>query len=555
LLSQQGIFSNFQKIENINLFKKEEFEVSTQRIVRRTIAIVGLLVLLLGALSQAIATTQNYPTDLLDFSTFIGGMGDEHMEDPSYTFGSTAVDSKGNIIVVGRTTSTDFPLKDAFQDHINGHSDGIISKFHPNGSLIFSTYLGGSAQEVPTDVAVDSEDNIIVAGVTGSPDFPLLNAFQSNFTGGLEGNADCFITKISEDGQSLLYSTFFGGTGSDWCYTMNIDSNDRVAISGASESTDFPLLNPHQSNNSGTLDVFVSLFEADGQSLLFSTYLGTPGIDHGRRVDFDSQGNLLVTGMTAVGDLATEGVYQEEHAGGSDAFLAKFSTNGTMAYFTFLGGALVEWANDLVVDSEDNIIITGITASDDFPTKNAYQDERIGSFDVFVTKFTPDGQDVVFSTYLGGSSADYGNAITTDSQGRIIVTGQTTSADFPTTIPIHTTESLYNNVSLIVLSQDGSLLLSAILGGGNSDIGIGVAWHSSDSYIIIGHTRSADFPIYNAYQETNGGNYDMFIMKINLQGLIDVPTDGLAFGLLEGGIAVGITAVIALLLFVRKRAG
>jgi hypothetical protein len=529
--------------------------VSSHRIFRRTIAIIGLLVLLFGALSQVIATTQNYPTDLVDFSTFLGGTGDEHMEDASYTFGSTVVDSKGNIIVVGRTTSTDFPLKAAFQDHINGPSDGVISKFHPNGSLIFSTYLGGSAQEVPTDVAVDSEDNIIVAGVTGSPDFPLVNAFQSNFTGGLEGNADCFITKISEDGQSLLYSTYFGGTGSDWCYTMNVDSNDRVAISGATTSTDFPLLNQHQSSNSGDLDVFISLFEADGQSLLFSTYLGTPGIDHGRRVGFDSQGNLLATGMTAVGDLATEGVYQEEHAGVSDAFLAKFNPSGTLVYLTFLGGALVEWANDLVVDSEDNVIITGITASDDFPTKNAYQDERIGSVDTFITKFTPDGQDVVFSTFLGGSSADYANAITTDSQGRIIVTGQTNSVDFPTTIPIHTTESWYNNVSLIVLNQDGSLLLSMVFGGGHHDIGIGVAWHSSDSYIIIGHTGSADFPTYNAYQGTNGGNNDMFIMKINLQGLIDVPTDGLTFGLLEGGVVVGIIVVIVLLLFVRKRVG
>jgi hypothetical protein len=106
-----------------------------------------------------------------------------------------------------------------------------------------------------------------------------------------------------------------------------------------------------------------------------------------------------------------------------------------------------------------------------------------------------------------------------------------------------------------VLNQDGSLLLSMVFGGGHHDIGIGVAWHSSDSYIIIGHTGSADFPTYNAYQGTNGGNNDMFIMKINLQGLIDVPTDGLTFGLLEGGVVVGIIVVIVLLLFVRKRVG
>jgi len=365
-------------MENINLLKEDDFEMSTQRIFKRKTATFGFLMLLfLGAFSITNATMENNPIELIDFSTFLGGTGDEHM-DVSYAFGSTVVDSKGNIIVVGRTTSIDFPLKDAYQDHINGYSDSTISKFHPNGSLIFSTYFGGSAQELITDVAVDSADNIIIAGITGSSDFPLMNAFQSNFTGGSEGNADCFLTKFSEDGQSLLFSTFFGGTGSDWSYTMNVDSNDRIAISGTTESSDFPLLNPHQSTNSGYLDIFVSLFEADGQSLLFSTYLGTTGIDHGRSIDFDSQGDILLTGMAGLGDLATEGAYQEEHAGGaSDVFLAKFHVNGTLAYLTFLGGAATEWANDLAIDSEDNVVITGFTMSDDFPIMNSYQDERV----------------------------------------------------------------------------------------------------------------------------------------------------------------------------------
>ena len=529
--------------------------MSNLGIFSRKTVLVGLLVLLfLGTFSHAVATAQVDPTDLIDFSTFLGGTGDERIEETSYTFGSTVVDSKGNIIVVGRTTSTDFPLKDAFQDHINGYSDGTVSKYSSNGSLLFSTYLGGSAQELIIDVAIDSDDNIIVAGITGSPDFPLMNPFQSNFTGGNEGDADCFITKFSEDGQSLLFSTFFGGTASDWCYTMNVDSNDRIAISGTTESTDFPLQNPHQDNNSGLLDVFLTLFEADGQSLLFSTYLGTTGIDHGRRVAFDSQGDVILAGMAAAGELATEGVYQEEHAGGSsDAFIAKFKTNGTLVYFTYVGGALQEWACDLVVDSEDNIIITGFTTSHNFPTMNAYQDEWTGEVDTFITKITPDGRSVVFSTYLGGSSSDYGNAITIDSHDRIIVVGQTDSADFPTTIPIHTTESYYNNVSLTVFNHDGSLLFSMMFGGEHNDIGIGVAWYSDDSFIIVGHTGSDSFPVYNAYQETFGGDYDMFVMKVDLQDLIDTPQNDNTLVLIEGSMAVGIVIILVLIISLRKK--
>ena len=527
--------------------------MSNQRILERKMAFVGFLMLLfLGAFSNANATIENNPIEIVDFSTFLGGTGDDHM-DVSFAFGSTVVDSKGNIIVAGRTTSIDFPLKDAFQDNLNGISDSTISKFHPDGSLIFSTYFGGSAQELITDVAVDSEDNIIVAGITGSYDFPLMNEFQSNFMG---GSADCFIAKFSEDGQSLLFSTPFGGTQSDWVYTMNVDSYDRIAISGTTQSTDFPLLNPHQDTHFGALDIFVSLFEADAQSLMFSTYLGTTGIDHGRRIDFNSQGDILLTGIAAIGELATEGAYQEENAGGaSDAFLAKFKTNGTLAYFTYLGGASTEWGNDLAVDSEDNVIITGFTMSDDFPTVNPYQEELVDYTEVFITKFTPDGQSVLFSTYMGGSSFDYGNAITTDSQDRIIVTGQTDSADFPTTFPIDTTESGHNNASLVVLNQDGSLLLSMTFGGEDDDVGIGVAWYSGDSFIVIGYTESDNFPTYEAYQETYGGSNDMFIMKIDLQGLIDIPLDGYTPGLIEGIIVIGIIAVVALLLFVRKRIG
>jgi hypothetical protein len=514
-----------------------------------------LLLLFLGTISIANATPENGPLELTEFSSFLGGTGDDCIETVAYAFGSTTVDSLGNIIVVGRTESTDFPLKDAYQDHINGFSDGTISKFSPNGSLIFSTYFGGSAQEVPTEVAVDSEDNIIVAGITGSSDFPLMNPLQSNFTGGSEGNADCFLTKFSKDGQSLLFSTYFGGTGSDWCYTMDVDSNDRIVISGTTESTSFPLLNAYQDTLSGACDVFLSFFEADGQSLLFSTYLGTNGTDHGRRVAINSEGDILLTGIVESGDLATENAYQEHAAGGTDAFLAKFDTNGTLLYFTFLGGSLVEWANDLAVDSEDNIVLTGFTASDDFPTVNPYQDELSAPIDMFITKFTPDGQNIVFSTYLGGSSEDYGNAITTDSHDRIIVTGQTNSADFPTTIPYSTTGSHYNNVTLVVLDKVGSLLLSMVFGGGNHDLGIGVAWHSDDSYVVVGYTSSSTFPVHEAYQGTYGGDNDMFVMKMNLQGLIDISQDGLPLGLMEGGIVVGIIAVVALLLFVRKRAG
>lgn len=559
---KRSYISNIQNLENINLLDEDSLEMTEQRIRGRDIAVLGLLLLLsLGTYTMVDATLENTPMELLEFSTFLGGSGDECMETIAYAFGSTTVDSKGNIIVVGRTTSTDFPLKNAFQDQLNGYTDSTISKFYPNGSLMFSTYFGGSQQELITGVAVDSDDNILIAGITGSSDFPLMNAFQSNSTNVSGGTTDCFITKFSEDGQSLLFSTYFGGTGNDWLYTMTVDSSDRIVISGTTQSTDFPLLHPVQDVNAGSLDIFVSLFEVDGQALLFSTYLGTTGIDHGRGIDFDSQGDIVLTGIVSSGNLTTEGAYQEEYAGGSsDAFLAKFHVNGTLAYFTFFGGASLEWGNALIVDSEDNVIITGFTTSDDLPTLNPYQDERVEYADMFITKFTPDGQSIVFSTYLGGSSVDHGNAITVDSHDNIIVTGQTNSVDFPTTLLYNTTSDYYSNVTLVAFDPDGSLLFSMAFGRLDNDIGIEVVWHSDYSFVILGYTRSTDFPVYEAYQGSNGGDYDMFIMKLNLENLMTTsPTstsaDGFPIGVLEGGIVLGIIAAVALALFVRKKLG
>ena len=530
--------------------------MSHQRISRRKTAILGLLALLVvGAYSMTPAAAQGSISDLMDFSTFLGGTDDEHM-DVSYAFGSTVVDSEGNIIVVGRTTSMDFPLKDAYQDTYNGGSDATLSKFSSNGSLIFSTYFGGIGQETPTEVVVDSEDNIVIAGVTGSPDLPLVNAYKSNSTGVTEGAVDTFVSKFSPDGQTLLFSTFFGGSGNDWCYSLSLDADGRIAISGTTDSTDYPLLNAYQTSNSGTLDVFLALLAADGQSMLFSTYLGTPTIDHGRRLAFDSQGDLLLAGMTGSGALATGGAYQEVYGGGgADAFLAKFSTSGTLSFLTYLGGASNEWGCDLAIDSGDNVVVTGFTSSDDFPTLNAIQDEGVAYPEMFITKFSPDGNTVSFSTFLGGSSPDYGNAIAIDSQDRIAVAGQTRSADFPTTPPYNTTESYFDDASLVVLGPDGSLLLSMVFGGDHNDVGISVAWHSDDSFIVLGYTESDEFPVSEAYQDTYGGNSDMFVTRLDLQGLIDLPPGGLPFGLMEIGIVAGVVAVVVVLVFIRRRAG
>jgi len=256
--------------------------------------------------------------EILEFSTFLGGTGDEQgtLSNLHY-LGDVVVDSEGNIIVVGSTSSTDFPVLNAYQDTFAGNIDVTVSKFSPEGTLLFSTYLGGSANDWANCVTLDSSDNIIIGGVTGSTDFPLEDPYQDTCMGGTESNADCFITKLAKNGQSLIFSTYFGNTGSDWCYSICVNNANQIAITGTTYSSNLPLLNPYQATHRGSLESFVTLFAANGQSLVFSTFLGSPGWDTGRGVSFDSNGDLLATGQMASVNIGTPGVFQQSFGGGS----------------------------------------------------------------------------------------------------------------------------------------------------------------------------------------------------------------------------------------------
>lgn len=462
--------------------------------------------------------------ELMEFSTYFGGTGDEAGSASSLHFlADIVVDSVGDIIVIGRSAFGDFPIKSAYQATNNGGIDVTISKFSLNGSLIFSTYLGGSAHDWANCVTLDSSDNIIIGGITGSADFPLVNPYQDTLLGGSEGDADCFIAKLSKNGQTLLYSTYFGGTGSDWCYSICVNNQNQIAFTGTTYSNNLPLVNPFQSTHQGSLEIFVTLLDDDGQSLIFSTYLGSPYWDTGRGVTFDSNGDLLVTGQMATASIITEGVFQSNYGGGSsDAFLAKFKTNGTLLYFSYLGGSGFDRANDLHVDSEDNIVITGYTLSGNFPTVSPYQDFLKGSQDLFITKVDNLGENIIFSSYMGGSAIEQGFALTIDSDDKILVTGETTSTDFP---------SYYDSNCILgsgdclfaKFEKNGSLLFSTKLGGSTRDLGVELAFYDENSTVVVGFTTSSDFPTCYAYQDTYGGNCDLFIMKLQTLDLVIAP--------------------------------
>jgi len=284
-----------------------------------------------GNSSDAFVTKLNASGSGLVYSTFLGGS-------TSYQAAFIiAIDTFGNAYVAGSTNSTDFPVLNAFQSTYAGASDGFFSKLNTTGSaLLYSTYLGGSDYEQAQGIAVDRMGNAYVAGYTQSADFPTTpGAFQRNhdrsFCDPIAGSlcADVFVTKIdtnSSGAQSLVYSTFLGGTGPEFGAIVTVDEMGNAYLTGITPALDFPVVRPIQAVAGGGGDAFVTVLNAAGSQLLFSTYLGGSCFDVGEFIALDPQGNIYVEGNTCSTDFpVTPGAYQTKNRGGYDVFVVKIS--------------------------------------------------------------------------------------------------------------------------------------------------------------------------------------------------------------------------------------
>ena len=320
----------------------------------------------------------------------------------------------------------------------------------PTLELAYSTYLGGSGNETGQAITVDSSGNVYLTGQTGSTNFPV----QAPFQGSNAGSNDVYVTKLSADGSSLVYSTYLGGTGWEESYSIAVDSSGNAYVTGYTDSTNFPVQTPFQGSNAGGYDAFVSKLSADGSALVYSTYLGGTSSEECYSIAVDSAGSAYVTGTTNSTNFPTQSPYQGSNAGGYDTFVTKLSSAGSsLVYSTYLGGTLNDYGHGIAVDSSGNTYVTGHTISTNFPTQNPYQSSNAGIPDVFVTKFASPGSPLVYSTYLGGTGGDYGRDIAVDSSGNTYVMGYTDSTNFPTQNPFQNTNAGGNDVFVTKLSS------------------------------------------------------------------------------------------------------
>ena len=387
----------------------------------------------IGGGRDIFVTKLNPAGTALLYSVFLGGGNSD-------TATGIAVDSSGNAYLVGYTSSTNFPTTSgAFQTSLLGNINVFLTKLDPTGSkLVYSTYLGGSGIDYGRAVAVDASGDAFVTGSTQSADFPTMNPLQV----GLDGGSDAFLSEFNPSGTSLLYSTYLGGTGSDEGLAIALDGQGNPYIAGYTFSSNFPTQSALQSSLLGSSDAFITEINPETSSLVFSTYLGGSGMDSAQSIALDSTGNIYVAGSTTSNDFpVTSGAFQSSNHGQGDAFVAKLAPGATqVVYGTYLGGSGADRANGIALDSSGDAYVTGFTQSSDFPLTDALQRilgisgaSTCGSTlcsDAFVGELGPSGN-LIYSTFLGGSAADLGRAIAVDSSGDAIVTGSTSSANFP----------------------------------------------------------------------------------------------------------------------------
>jgi hypothetical protein len=383
--------------------------------------------------------------------------------------------------------------------------------------LVYSTYLGGNKHESCSSIAVDSNGNAYMTGSTESTDFPTRNPYRETYNG---GSIITFVTKLSRQGDELLYSTYLGGKDHDIGHGIAVDGNGNAYVTGQTGSSDFPVINSFQETRGGTYDAFVAKLSPTGGELLYSTYLGGTSGDYGYDIEVDIDGNAYITGDTSSNNFPMVNPARWAFSGGYfDAFVAKLSPTGSdLLYSTYLGGKGADYSRGIAVDTGGNSYVAGQTSSTDFPIANAFQETFAGGYsDAFAAKLSPEGSRFLFSTYLGGNANDNAKAIGLDSDGNAYITGVTRSTDFPLVTPWQTDQP-YEDIFVTKLSADGSsLLYSTYLGGSGYDYAMGIAVDSSGNAYITGETSSTDFPTHDPYQ-TNRDQSDAFVTKLSSSG-------------------------------------
>jgi hypothetical protein len=458
------------------------------------------------------------------YGTFLGG---------SYQYEravDAVSDSEGVMYTTGYTISPDFPTT-AGGFYLDFTAINVfLVKFNADGSALdYAVLIGGDYDSYPSGLVVDADGSVFISGYTTTYDFPVTaNAFD----GSSNGMYDSFLVKIVPDTNTLEYSTLIGGSGNDNAWDIAMDSNGDVYLAGSTSSSNFPLT-PGALTSDMSDHIFVFKFTAATAEVAYSSVFGSGGVHETSGLAVDQSGNAYVTGQTPSKTFpVTAGAYDTTYNGpyGSDAFLAVLNPDGSaLTYASYLGGTEDEYYPNIAVALDGAVYISGYTHSADFPVSASAFDNSYngGNYDLFVTKLTPNGlgeADLVYSTYIGGSSFESVEGLDVDADGAAHLTGETDSADFP--VPAYAPYPVKNDDAdgfyVKVAPSGSSLDFSTFFGGNQSDYGLSLFICPNGDVLIPGGTDStSEFPVtVGAFDTTKNMHEDGFLVKF---GIDEIP--------------------------------
>lgn len=436
------------------------------------------------------------------FCSYFGGDEEEWSNDISFT-------DDGGFVLSGMTRSDDLPVQNAHQSEYAGAGDVFLVKVSSQFQVEFYTYFGGNGLEEPMAVVIDQDGSIILAGGTSSDNLTLLNPIQDE----LNGTSDAFIAKFSPSGD-LVFSTYFGGSDVERIEDILVDSYGNYLIVGPTGSNDFyTTSDTHQESfGGGDSDVFITSLSNDGQSIIYSSYFGNSTDEDVWAVDIDLMGNLVIAGITDGAAIATDFAFQQTYGGGqSDAFVAKFTPNCTsLSWSTLLGGNGWEFGDQVDFDSDNNVIVSGYTGSSDFPLASQLYNDSSG-YDAFFAKLNPDGDDLLLSSYLGGSSEDRSYAMEVLADDSILITAPASSADIPVQNAFQNHSGGSDGYIALIGGEGPTLLFGSHYGGSSNDYVLGMSVYEEDMIAVIGYSSSDDLPTLNAVQDEYRGSGDSMV--------------------------------------------
>lgn len=417
---------------------------------------------------------------VLRYLTYVGGSLADSVSDVD-------ADAQGNAYITGEVNSLDFPVPNARQ--ASDESGIYVSKIDPNGqTILFNTFLDGSENdgEFATSIAVSSAGDVFIAGTADSRDYPTTpGSFQPNKSICIPGfqcglNLETVVTKLNANG-NIVYSTYLGGAKSEITGGIAVDSAGRAYVTGFTNSASgFPKKNEFQGFGVAYGDdVFLTVFNTAGSGIIYSTGFGGNSGEEADGIAIDSAENVYITGTTGSnGTFPIRNPFQNENGGGKDVFVAKFNPfavgDASLIYSTFIGGGGTDNANGIAVDSNGQAYITGVTGSFDFPLKGAF-DSTNQINEAFVTVLSSSGNQLVNSSFLGGSGEDEGREIAVRNDGVIFVAGETLSSNFPVSQPFQAARSGQDDAFITKLRFGTGIMWSSYLGGTRREIDVDVA--------------------------------------------------------------------------------